>query len=263
MISGWERGRDCPHHASAVAHHACSNCDGIDPDTCLTNPTRVQARVTSVRQEPSTLTTPDEQLADLVAWSAQRHAGHGSPCEERPDGSCARPEPASACAHCGGTDHTWDDCQAYMDAVATDAAPAALRDQVAAAIRARATFDFDTHVIGDAERITDAVLQVRDTEMERLRGELGALKQAHVALAEQAGKDQTAVAAVREWLPALRRAVDCLDATCRYHGDQLDPDFMGHMAFREACCDTGIEPRRAREARAALDALTRLTQEQQ
>ncbi|MGA4864140.1 hypothetical protein ACPB9J_15985 [Streptomyces lavendulocolor] len=130
-------------------------------------------------------------------WTQKQHVGHSSPCEDRPDGSCAQPEPASACAHCGDPDHTWDDCQAYMDAVATDAAPAALRDQIAAAIRACATFDFDTHVIGDPQRITDAVLQVRDTEMERLRGELGALKQAHVALAEQAGKDQAALDRVR------------------------------------------------------------------
>jgi hypothetical protein len=72
-----------------------------------------------------------------------------------------------------------------------------------------------------------------------------------------------AEAAVREWLPALRRAVDCLDTTCRYHGDQLDPDRFGRMTRSEACCDTGIEPRRAREARTALAALTRLTEEQQ
>ncbi|MFJ8583659.1 hypothetical protein ACIRD2_03225 [Streptomyces sp. NPDC093595] len=71
-----------------------------------------------------------------------------------------------------------------------------------------------------------------------------------------------AAATVREWLPALRRAVDCLDTTCRYHGDQLDPDHFGRMTRSEACCDTGIEPRRAREARAALAALTRLTEEQ-
>jgi formylglycine-generating enzyme required for sulfatase activity len=72
-------------------------------------------------------------------------------------------------------------------------------------------------------------------------------------------RDQIA-AAVRAWLPALRRAVDCLDTTCRYHGDRLDPDRFGRMTRSEACCDTGIEPRRAREARAALDALTALAE---
>jgi hypothetical protein len=78
--------------------------------------------------------------------------------------------------------------------------------------------------------------------------------------ARQLGVD---LAGVREWLPALRRAVDYLDTTCRYHGDRLDPDRFGRMTRSEACCDTGIEPRRAREARAALDALTRLVEEQQ
>jgi hypothetical protein len=66
------------------------------------------------------------------------------------------------------------------------------------------------------------------------------------------------LATVREWLPTLRRAVDCLDTICRYHGDQLDPDHFGRMTHSEACCDTGIEPRRAREARAALAALAAL-----
>jgi hypothetical protein len=35
----------------------------------------------------------------------------------------------------------------------------------------------------------DAVLGVRDAELEQLRGKLAALKRAHVALADQAGKD--------------------------------------------------------------------------
>ena len=64
-----------------------------------------------------------------------------------------------------------------------------------------------------------------------------------------------AEAAIREAAPTLRRALDCLDATCRYHGDRLDPDEYGRRFRAEACCDTGVEPRRAREGRAALDRL--------
>lgn len=74
---------------------------------------------------------------------------------------------------------------------------------------------------------------------------------------------EKAEATVRSWLPALRRAIDCLDTTCRYHGDQLDPDRFGRMTRSEACCDTGVEPRRAREARAALEAFAALDQQEQ
>ena len=77
-----------------------------------------------------------------------------------------------------------------------------------------------------------------------------------------AERDQ-AWAAIRSALPDLRRAVDCLDATCRYHGDRLDPDEYGRRYRAEACCDTGIEPRRAREARQTLDRLRAALDEQQ
>ena len=78
----------------------------------------------------------------------------------------------------------------------------------------------------------------------------------------EAERDQ-ARGAVRSALPDLRRAVDCLDATCRYHGDRLDPDEYGRRYRAEACCDTGIEPRRAREARQTLDHLRAALDEHQ
>ncbi|WP_217235453.1 hypothetical protein [Streptomyces sp. AC555_RSS877] len=33
----------------------------------------------------------DEQTK--AAWNPEDHAGHGSPCERSPDGSCAEPKP--------------------------------------------------------------------------------------------------------------------------------------------------------------------------
>jgi hypothetical protein len=98
---------------------------------------------------------------------------------------------------------------------------------------------------------------------------VGLLRVAHTpAQAEHAAKEvlamharqldnhHAATAAVRDWLPVLRRAIGCLPTACRYHGEQLDPDQFGRMTRSEACCETGIKPRRAREARAALAALT-------
>jgi hypothetical protein len=63
---------------------------------------------------------------------------------------------------------------------------------------------------------------------------------------------ERAEAAIRDALPTLKAAVDCLNANCRYHGDNLDPDHHGRRYGREACCDTGVEPRRAREAQQAI-----------
>lgn len=74
---------------------------------------------------------------------------------------------------------------------------------------------------------------------------------------------ERAEAAIRDAAPILRRALDCLDATCRYHGDRLDPDEHGRRYRAEACCDTGIEPRRAREATAALSRLRTALDEHQ
>ncbi|WP_385618604.1 hypothetical protein PXH67_06395 [Streptomyces sp. P8-A8] len=72
--------------------------------------------------------------------------------------------------------------------------------------------------------------------------------------ARQAAEERAeqAEAVLRGGAPVIQRALDCLDTTCRYHGDRLDPDEYGRRVRSEACCDTGIEPRRAREAKAAL-----------
>ena len=78
----------------------------------------------------------------------------------------------------------------------------------------------------------------------------------------EAERDQ-ARGAIRSALPDLQRAIDCLDATCRYHGDCLDPDEYGRRYRAEACCDTGVEPRRAREARQTLDRLRAALDEHQ
>ncbi len=51
----------------------------------------------------------------------------------------------------------------------------------------------------------------------------------------------------------IRRALEKLPATCRYHGDNTQPDRPGWG--REACCDTGIPAQRRKLAEAALDQL--------
>ncbi|WP_432136800.1 hypothetical protein [Streptomyces sp. bgisy154] len=51
----------------------------------------------------------------VTGWRAEDHAGHGSPCEQRSDGSCAEPDTATApapedaerCCVCGGRPVTY------------------------------------------------------------------------------------------------------------------------------------------------------------
>ncbi|MFC8339231.1 hypothetical protein ACFUJX_19780 [Streptomyces rubiginosohelvolus] len=66
-----------------------------------------------------------------------------------------------------------------------------------------------------------------------------------------APKDDSKDAALREWLPVLRRAVESLPAKCPYHDDTTP-----HGVWREACCDTGIPARRRELAEKALAALS-------
>lgn len=168
-------------------------------------------------------------------------------------------------------------------AVSSATAPAELREQVAEALMAWAESNNapqyasmrrpDT-VRRNAYSRADAVLRVpaiRDL-LERIAdyenritwetscGSCARILDASILEHERADRAESAV---RSWLPVLRRAVDCLDTTCRYHGDRLDPDRFGRMTRSEACCDTGIEPRRALEARAALEALAALDQQEQ
>ncbi|MFE6126775.1 ParB N-terminal domain-containing protein [Streptomyces sp. NPDC056437] len=155
----------------------------------------------------------------------------------------------------------------------TPAPDADRREQYAAAIPVRG-FSEESHAY--ANRVADAVIAVADREQQQLRERaeeaerrVRNLQSSYASLLEmsrgwsergiengkRAEKAEAQLAGVKEWLPVLRRAIDCLDTTCRYHGDQLDPDRFGRMTRSEACCDTGVEPRRAREARLALAAL--------
>jgi len=74
---------------------------------------------------------------------------------------------------------------------------------------------------------------------------------------EEGGDSSTALkghskdAALRAWLPVLRRAVETLPAKCMYHDDTTP-----HGTWREACCDTGVPARRRELAEKALAALT-------
>ena len=52
---------------------------------------------------------------------------------------------------------------------------------------------------------------------------------------------------------AVWRALEKLPATCRYHGDKIDPP--EGLLRREACCDTGTPAVRRRKAEEQLQAL--------
>lgn len=72
----------------------------------------------------------------------------------------------------------------------------------------------------------------------------------------QAEQQRQLTAAVPGAVPVLRRALEQLPETCRYHGDQLDPDHTRALYRSEACCDTGIPALRRRRAFEALASLT-------
>ncbi|MFD9564396.1 hypothetical protein [Streptomyces sp. NPDC059994] len=84
---------------------------------------------------------------------------------------------------------------------------ASLRQQIAKALH---RYDYEhglsrndipsRHHFGEA----DAILDVRDQELERLRARHAALKRAHIALAEQAAKDQAAIVRVRALAADMR-----------------------------------------------------------
>jgi septal ring factor EnvC (AmiA/AmiB activator) len=81
-------------------------------------------------------------------------------------------------------------------------------------------------------------------ELPELRDEVARLEAELVAA-------RSALDRVRECLPAIQHALEKLPATCRYHDDTTP-----HGSWREACCDTGIAPRRRQLAEQALAALT-------
>jgi hypothetical protein len=62
------------------------------------------------------------------------------------------------------------------------------------------------------------------------------------------------LAAIRDALPAVRKAIDALPEVCRYHGEHLDPPIPSYGS--ESCCDTGRPAMRRRAAEYYLRALT-------
>lgn len=116
---------------------------------------------------------------------------------------CVCGEPSAA-----GTVHRTDG--PCYQAESTDAAADARRAQYANAIARVDAGKWGTEVpLKDHPMwvcylaYADAVLNVRDAELEQLRREHAALKRAHVALAEQAGRDQAAIARVHAYLIRL------------------------------------------------------------
>lgn len=101
-----------------------------------------------------------------------------------------------------------------------------------------------------ARRFWEAMRQYAPSPMEKQFGRpLAQTIDAELARGQEA---EAKVAALRERLPVLRRAVETLPATCRYH-DETHP----HGSWREACCDTGVPARRRALAEQALNALTK------
>ncbi|MEU4911613.1 hypothetical protein, partial [Streptomyces fradiae] len=103
-----------------------------------------------------------------------------------------------------------------------------------------------------------AAAEARVTELEQALADADATQLHTDGACEAVQRAETAEAAIDGALPDLRRAIDSMPTTCRYHGDRLDPDQYGRMVRSEACCDTGVAPRRAREARRAIDRLAAL-----
>lgn len=153
----------------------------------------------------------------------------------------------------------------------SDESRAALADVIRAAKRKFAAehpprLTVDTITSDQLDALYDRLEAAEETESQR---QLATAREALASATVRAAKAERAVnlladshrraeqaeASIRDAAPFLSRALDCLDTTCRYHGDQLDPDHFGRMTRSEACCDTGVEPHRAREARQALDRL--------
>ncbi|MEU0665731.1 hypothetical protein ABZ508_26595 [Streptomyces lavendulocolor] len=119
-----------------------------------------------------------------------QHAGHGSPCEDRPDGSCAQP------------------------------APADLRDQIAAAI-VEVQAVADTGQPLSAERYADAVLRVP-----AIAEALAALERSEEAEAalEMYGLWQRRAEKARRRIDRVRQAVDDLCREPHPTHDHVCPD---------------------------------------
>lgn len=90
-----------------------------------------------------------------------------------------------------------------------------------------------------------------DIELVEARALAARWEEKYFELVEKYTPAAVQAAALREWVPVLRRAVESLPATCMYH-DETHP----HGSWREACCDTGIPARRRALAEKALAALT-------
>jgi hypothetical protein len=120
-------------------------------------------------------------------WTAEQHAGHGSPCETRPDGTCAKPP------SCSGEEGF---CPRHGFHRHAPAPEPGLREQYAAAIDALRD-NGGVYSIDDPERdrLADAVLNVRDAELQQLRAELAqwyAADSADAAAGSYAGRAEAA-----------------------------------------------------------------------
>lgn len=99
------------------------------------------------------------------------------------------------------------------------------------------------YLLGGAGK--DAALKEAEALAARWEGKYFELVEKYTPIAQRD-------AALQGHLPALRRAVEELPATCRYHDDTTP-----HGSWREACCDTGVPARRRFLAEEALNALTK------
>ncbi|MHA6764734.1 hypothetical protein [Streptacidiphilus sp. PAMC 29251] len=54
-------------------------------------------------------------------------------------------------------------------------------------------------------------------------------------------------------LLTIRSALEKLPATCRYHGERIEPEGSSWVSLRESCCDTGLPSVLRRRAMDVLD----------
>ncbi|WP_258562957.1 DUF4326 domain-containing protein [Streptomyces phytophilus] len=84
------------HHKDTGGWHVENGHSGVGmwPEPAGARAFAVEAYRAHLKAHPELVAAPPAALRDAIAeaeWSPEQHAGHGSPCEDSPDGSCASP----------------------------------------------------------------------------------------------------------------------------------------------------------------------------
>jgi hypothetical protein len=93
----------CPGHPAPVSftdaaetatEEEANGPDPEEPDHAYRNKVNAVIRpetIAALKAQLAAGTVPTRTVKPRPAWTAEQHVGHGSPCEYRPDGSCANP----------------------------------------------------------------------------------------------------------------------------------------------------------------------------